>query len=250
MAGHIQITLIKIYDYKNWTAKMGNDREYRLQMLQASLYKDLQEYFSKVGGLVFNTSHDELIALSNGIGYYDHVNILKKINESYPFRITMSLARESSPYRAQQLATKGLYEISDKNPVRMFNVNGYTHDDKIGIMHIDVNNFTTNIRPTMSSYEASANIYRLYVILLEKLLKMEMLVFYCGGDNFMATYTYNEIDYIEDVIEKVSEESKMAIKAGMGEARKPRKAAELATEALEMIRAGKVKGSIHSISEF
>nr|AIE92202.1 GTP cyclohydrolase IIA (gch3) [uncultured marine thaumarchaeote AD1000_20_B03] len=43
----IQITIIKITGYGPWTLTLGSDREHEIQMLQASLYLQIQKLFSQ-----------------------------------------------------------------------------------------------------------------------------------------------------------------------------------------------------------
>ena len=50
----IQITIIKITGYGPWTLTLGSDREHEIQMLQASLYLQIQKLFSEKNGLVFS----------------------------------------------------------------------------------------------------------------------------------------------------------------------------------------------------
>ncbi len=41
----IQLSILKINDYGPWTLTLGSDREHELQILQASLYVELQKEF-------------------------------------------------------------------------------------------------------------------------------------------------------------------------------------------------------------
>jgi len=43
----IQLSILKITEYGPWTLTLGSDREHELQMLQASLYKEVQKLFSR-----------------------------------------------------------------------------------------------------------------------------------------------------------------------------------------------------------
>jgi len=38
----IQLSILKITEYGPWTLTLGSDREHELQMLQASIYKEVQ----------------------------------------------------------------------------------------------------------------------------------------------------------------------------------------------------------------
>ena len=74
----IQISILKIIGYGPWTLTLGSDREHELQMLQASLYKELQKEFSKRNSLVFLNRADEFFVVSNGLNLEEHITIQKK----------------------------------------------------------------------------------------------------------------------------------------------------------------------------
>jgi GTP cyclohydrolase IIa len=57
----VQITIIKINDYGPWTLTLGSDREHELQMLQASLYKEIQKLFSEKNCLAFLNTEKKVI---------------------------------------------------------------------------------------------------------------------------------------------------------------------------------------------
>ena len=63
----IQLTIIKINGYGPWTLTLGSDREHKLQMLQASLYKEVQKLFSEKNCIVFLNRSDEFFAITNGL---------------------------------------------------------------------------------------------------------------------------------------------------------------------------------------
>ena len=74
----IQLTIIKINEYGPWTLTLGSDREHELQMLQASLYKEVQKLFSEKNCLVFLNRSDEFFVVTNGLTLDDHIIIQKK----------------------------------------------------------------------------------------------------------------------------------------------------------------------------
>ena len=79
----IQLTIIKITGYGPWTLTLGSDREHKLQMLQSSLYKEIQKLFSEKNCLVFANRFDELFVITNGLSLNDHMEIQKKLKESF-----------------------------------------------------------------------------------------------------------------------------------------------------------------------
>ena len=60
----IQLSILKISEYGPWTLTLGSDREHELQMLQASLYKEVQKLFSEKNCLVFLNRADEFFVVS------------------------------------------------------------------------------------------------------------------------------------------------------------------------------------------
>ena len=73
----IQLSILKITEYGPWTLTLGSDREHELQMLQASLYKQVQKLFSAKNCLVFLNKSDEFFVVSNGLSLEDHIEIQK-----------------------------------------------------------------------------------------------------------------------------------------------------------------------------
>ena len=57
----IQMTLIQIDNYGPWTVTPRPRTESDLQMLQASLFADLNNHFGNKKGLVFFTRFDNLL---------------------------------------------------------------------------------------------------------------------------------------------------------------------------------------------
>ena len=85
----IQLTVMKITGYGPWTLTLGNDREHEIQILQSSLYIQIQKLFSQKNGLVFLNRADEFVAITNGITLDDHIQIQKKLEASFDLKLSM-----------------------------------------------------------------------------------------------------------------------------------------------------------------
>ena len=79
----IQLSILKISGYGPWTLTLGSDREHALQMLQASLYQEIQKLFSEKNCLVFLNRADEFFVVSNGLNLEDHIEIQKNLENSF-----------------------------------------------------------------------------------------------------------------------------------------------------------------------
>lgn len=89
----IQITVIKITGYGPWTLTLGSDREHEIQMLQASLYLQIQKLFSEKNGLVFSNRSDEFFAITSCITLEDHIEIQKKLESSFDLKLSTTCRR-------------------------------------------------------------------------------------------------------------------------------------------------------------
>jgi GTP cyclohydrolase IIa len=244
MSGKIKTTLIRIDNYGPWTLELGNDREYKLQILQAQLYAHLQRLFAEREGALFYNRFDEMVAVSNGISFEDHSKIQEEVSKNYPFTISMGIGLAEKPYDALEMATKALQRNGVKKVVGEFDE---SYEKSVKIAHIDVNNITGNIIDKLSAYETALMMNKLNVELSELFLNHKALTFFCGGDNFMVIANGVSENEVKDILEKVGKNFNLTLKAGIGIARTARKAIELATKGLDSIRKGKLNGPVHEI---
>ena len=103
----IQLSILKISGYGPWTLTLGSDREHELQMLQASLYKEVQKLFSEKNCLVFLNRADEFFVVSNGLELEDHIQIQKSLEKLFDIRMTISIGYGESPFEANLNAYEG-----------------------------------------------------------------------------------------------------------------------------------------------
>ncbi len=231
----IQITLIRLEGYGPWTTTLGYDREHRLQILQARLYSDMQEQFSKRNGLVFFNRFDEMFAVSNGISKDEHERILEIISTSYSnLKISMNIGVGSTPYKAHEYAK---IATTSSNMVNVYH--DYSNDDSnslIQIMHVDIDGSTSNVSSVMLPYDVSILVTRLNLALSEAFLEYGALTFFLGGDNFMIVSSRLSRDIVKTLLDKVMSTLNIRLKCGIGVASNARGAAMLATRALDTIR--------------
>ncbi|MGB9659695.1 MAG: GTP cyclohydrolase IIa [Nitrososphaerales archaeon] len=249
MSGKLKMTLIRIDNYGPWTLELGNDREYKLQILQAQLYAHLQRLFAEKGGALFYNRFDEMVAISNGISLEDHLRIQDEVLKNYPFTISMGIGLAEKPYDALEMATKALQKCSARDIKKIVGKFDEPHEKSVKIVHIDVNNVTGNLIERLSAYETALMINRLNLKLGELFLNHKALTFFCGGDNFMVVANGVSDKEIKNILDEASKDFNLTLKAGIGIARTARKAIELATKGLDSIRNGKANGPVHEISD-
>jgi len=243
---------MKITGYGPWTLTLGSDREHEIQMLQASLYIQIQKLFSQKNGLVFLNRADEFIAITNGITLDDHIQIQKKLEASFDLKLSMSIGFGDSPYDANVSAHNGKKSITKLNEEH--NIYGFIdgkNESKVTIMHLDVDNLTSK-SSTMSPYEISSTIFKLYAKMSEFFLTKKSLAFFMGGDNFMVVTNSDYKKSTEEFIGIIKNEFNIILNCGIGTGKTARDAVKFATKSLDTIReirdAGEEKPEIYEIA--
>jgi GTP cyclohydrolase IIa len=241
-----QTTVIKLEGYGPWTLKLGSDREYKLQILQSEVYSMLQKLFSDKKGLVFFNRFDEMIAVTNQIDFNDHIEIHKQVLENFKeINISMAIGIDDTPLGSNKKASyaknKEEYLIA---PSIYFNEkedakhprSSIFKDRNVRILHLDINN-STEITKNLSPYETTNTIISLYSEISTIFLKEESLTFYLGGDNFMVIAKKEiSIEKVKEIVEEIGNKTGIRLNCGIGFGATSRKAAELATNALDTIR--------------
>ena len=232
----IQLTIIKITGYGPWTLTLGSDREHRLQMLQASLYRDIQNLFSEKKCLAFPNRFDEIFVITNGLSVEEHVEIQKQLMKSFQLSLSMSIGQGNTSFEANSNADKA--RRSNTMLHKEHNIFGLPlqeGNDFVQIIHMDVDN-STSISAIKSPYEVSSFIIKLYSDMSEFFLARNALTFFMGGDNFMIISSDIDQDEISKFLQLVSQQHGISFNCGIGKAKNGRDAARMATKSLDMIR--------------
>lgn len=232
----IQLTIIKITGYGPWTLTLGSDREHKLQMLQSSIYNEIQNLFSQKNCLVFSNRFDELFAITSGLSLNDHIEIQKKLAKSFDLQLSMTIGYGDSPFEANLNADKARKSkiILEKE----HNIFGYVDgkaEQLVQIMHMDVDG-STSISAKKSPYEISSLMFKLYSEMSEFFLTENYLTFFMGGDNFMIVTSGDGKDHAVKFLNLMKEKHGIALNCGIGTANTAREAAKLATKSLDTIR--------------
>ncbi|MGH1566445.1 MAG: GTP cyclohydrolase IIa [Nitrosopumilus sp.] len=248
----IQLSILKISEYGPWTLTLGSDREHELQILQASLYKEIQNLFSEKNCLVFLNRADEFFVVTNGLELEDHIQIQKTLEKLFDIRLTISIGYGKSPFEANLKAYEG-----KKNEIilnKEHNIFGFINDklnSDVSIMHLDVDNLTSK-RQTNSPYEISSMIFEIYSKMSRFFLKKNSLTFFMGGDNFMVIASNDAKNSVQNFIDIIKNDDKISLNCGIGNGHTAREAVKLATKSLDTIReirdSGKGKPEIYELS--
>jgi GTP cyclohydrolase IIa len=248
----IQLSILKISGYGPWTLTLGSDREHELQMLQASLYKEVQKLFSEKNCIVFLNRADEFFVVSNGLELNDHIQIQKTLEKLFDVRLTISIGYGESPFEANLKAHDGKKTGTILN--KEHNIFGFVNgksDSKVSIMHLDVDDLTSKGQ-TNSPYEISSIIFTLYSKMSKFFLQKDSLTFFMGGDNFIVIASDDAKNSVQNFINMIKNDDKISLNCGIGNGHTGREAIKLATKSLDTIReirdSGKKKPEVYELS--
>ena len=247
----IQLSILKITEYGPWTLTLGSDREHELQMLQASLYKQVQKLFSEKNCLVFLNRSDEFFVVSNGLTLDDHIEIQKTLEELFEVHLTISIGFGESPFEANLKAYDGRKNNIILN--KEHNIFGFIDDKSelnVSIMHLDVDDLKSKRKDT-SPYEISAIIFDLYSKIVKYFIQKNSLTFFMGGDNYMVVASSEAKNSVQSFIDMIKNNDNISLNCGIGNAQTSRDAVKLATKALDTIRdirdSGKPKPDVYEL---
>ena len=245
----IQLTIIRIEGYGQWTLTLGSDREAQLQMLQARIYHDVQRLFSERDSIVFFNRFDEYFAITNGLGVDDHLHIQHELTKLYDnMLMSMTIGAGKTAFEANLNAYRTRKEgrMLDGNS-RIFG-SVQPQADIAQIMHIDIDS-SAKVGNWLSPYELTALVMKIYSRLAEEFLKHDSLAFFLGGDNVMVISNDMSKEQADVVLKKVTAGNDIKLNCGIGIGKTGRRAAEAATKALDTIRDLREEGKIQTIYE-
>ncbi|MEM2134518.1 MAG: GTP cyclohydrolase IIa [Candidatus Jordarchaeaceae archaeon] len=245
----IQLTLIQLDNYGRFTELLGVDRESDLQILQSELYADLQRMFALRRGLVFYNRFDNMLAVSNGISVKEHEMILRSVTRRYPVSISMGIGSAETPYEAQVLATKVLQETGSaqsetRKAILAQKSNDNGGQEYVQIAHIDINGFTSKVTDRESAYQSTYLIYSSTSILMRMFGDKGALLFFNGGDNFIAVCNGLKKPDFKEIFDKFETSMNLRLKAGIGFGKNALDALSRANIGLSLIREKKVNDVI------
>ena len=247
----IQLSILKITEYGPWTLTLGSDREHELQMLQASLYKQVQQLFSAKNCLVFLNKSDEFFVVSNGLTLDDHVEIQKSLKKLFEISLTISIGYGNTPFEANLKA----YDGKQNNVIlnEEHNIFGFIDNQlefNVSIMHLDVDDLKSK-RKDNSPYEISLKIFELYSKIGRYFIEKNSLTFFMGGDNYMVVASKDAKNSVQNFINMIKNDDNISLNCGIGNAETSRDAVKLATKSLDTIRdirdSGKPKPDVYEL---
>ncbi len=229
----VKIGVLELIGYREWTEELGSDREWIIQTIQSGIYKFLQEELSKANGFVLPLRYDYYILVLNGVDADSIAKIMIKLADISPVPLRLAVSCGESPYEAQSRATSMLRKCNDT--ICVSSCDDEHESQKIAVAHFDINSFTKKIE-SASVYDTFIEIEELCIDLSLKMKSIGGITQYLGGDNIVTFLSPSKINDLKEMILRDD------LKVGVGIAYTTRKAMELATRALDLIRSMRRNG--------
>ncbi len=247
MEAYTKVTLIELIGYREWTESLGDDREWAIQSVQASIYRAAQEEAKDHGGFIIPLRFDYMILLSSGLDEYSQRAVVRSVEERSPVPVRAASGCAPTPIDALRVAEEKLKKL----PPSSVETSGCGASEVTAVAHIDVDDITGATHRD-GVYEAFLEVLRLHKALAEVAAASGAVVQYLGGDNILVVLPpsdpLRETESLVASVEHVLPRG-MTLKAGVGVASRARNALSLAARALHAIRSGAAERRILLIEE-
>jgi GTP cyclohydrolase IIa len=214
--------LIELIGYREWTEKLGYDREWLIQTVQSKLYAKLQEVAARHGAFIAPLSYDTMLVIANGVPLDAIRELYEVASRESPVPVALRLAYDHEALKP--LGRPGLrIEVGSTNY-------------PVAALHIDLNGFT-RLRREVGAVDTYLSILE-YLVLTGRRLPRAVPA-YLGGDNmvfFLGAENLSSSMYV------VAEAATRGFKVGIGVSVSPRKALEAAAHALHKLRRLRLEG--------
>jgi len=227
----VQITLIKLSGYREWTESLGPDREHLIQEVQGRLHSILSREFSIKGAVAHPLRYDLMIAITNTLTVEDHLDVLRELQKISPVPVIMAIASREDAIKAEKKASELLNYTYNSHQII---IDGEIPDNsEICIIHADLAG-SIRLLTIYSVYETYEYIMNIYGEFREIMSKLRGIALYLGGDNMIGITTPKMLTENMELIREFSREHRIRI--GIGVSRRPRDAMRKATHALDELR--------------
>lgn len=215
------MALLELVNYRAWTELLGPDREWRLQAEQASVYREAQLAAARVGAMAVPLRYDYIAVLASNVGPEELSSVAEAVRSVAPVEVRWASGCGPTPADAVRRAFESLRGRPAADPCGA----------EISIVgQVDLNDVTglTERTDPLRAFEA---VQEVLAAVRATVAPRGGVAEYLGGDNILVVYP---VEGFEDLARRVSLVSN--VKVGVGVARRPRAASELATRALDEIR--------------
>ena len=219
----MKVLLLELYNYREWTELLGEDREWKIQEVQHFLSYRLVDRVSQMGGALLPLRYDLFLVLADGIMNAKLTSLFRYAVRLSPVMVRGCMGHGRNPVEAQGEANDCLHDLE---PGRL-SLGNY-EDSPVAVVHYDLNGFR-DLTAQTSMYNAFVEVQKLVLDVTLRTYKLGGVTQYLGGDNVITFLNPEDVDGALDLVST-------NVKAGVGIGFTPRQALRNATKALTEIR--------------
>ena len=102
----VQVTVLRLVGYREWTEGLGPDRERDIQLVQARLHEAIVREFFDRGAFAHPARYDYVVAVTNGLGPGDIESAVTAVSSQCPVPISSGTASRPRPLDAEVRASR------------------------------------------------------------------------------------------------------------------------------------------------
>ncbi|MCE4600308.1 MAG: GTP cyclohydrolase IIa [Desulfurococcales archaeon] len=223
----IRMAVLELVGYREWTEAIGDDREWRLQIVQSTLYSSLQQVIADYGGFILPLRYDYMAVAASNVSDEGLKRLYDKAREISPVPVRLAASCGSTPVEAMENAWTRIKEGEE------FVLDECGDNEIVVAGHFDLNGITVMTR--------RLGLLTTYNTVLHVISEIETrahyrgaVAQYLGGDNILVLLPFTGFKSIVEELVVVHD-----LKAGVGIAPTAREALKHAAKALHDIRTGK-----------
>lgn len=237
----IQATVFQIDDYGPWTVTPSPRPEMDLQALQSRLYAEIAGFVGDREGYAFYARGDNIVGITNGMDQDAHEQLQASIGNRYPVTVSVGIDIGDTPRTALSGASSQLRATgSAQDETRTATCRGETTDtdaDAVTVGHFDIEDATGRLTDQLDAFEVYTTVQQWYGTLARYLYREhEALSFFVGGDNVVAVCPTLDQETYHDVIDRVTEQTDVPFRVGVGSGKTAHQAGMAAKHGLEQGR--------------
>lgn len=238
-----RLVVVQIDDYGPWTTTPAPRRETDLQALQARLFATAADFFGDRDGYAFAARYDNMIGVANDVEPDAFARLQERVGNRFPVSVSVGVGTAPTPAAALDAAggvlqDAGSAQSADRTEVLDHRVVDDATPGELTVAHFDVVDATGELTDRVSPAVADRTVRRAAVRLGELLRDAHGGVTqFVGGDNVISVLPTVSRGALDDVLERVLEETGVDLQVGVGHGRTAHAAGDGAKHALERCRA-------------
>lgn len=238
----LQVSYFVIDNFRQWTEHPLKE-EGEIQRVQSRIGNALLDSLYQRDALLLSNRGDAYLALTNGLPVEEH-RFVRRIEERCGHRLRAGVGYGPTLYAAQQRASEAYHRLL---PGQLVAGEAFDAANPLVMLQVDVDGFTKMVQ-AHSPLVMEQHLLAMRSRLSNELSLHGSAAFFLSGDNYLAPIPPLPEESVEELL-RMAEGDLLSLKAGIGTASTPRRAAHLSGLALKCLREEGYVRKVYSVRE-